>query len=351
MVSWALSQPPDGYYQPAARKTGYDLKTSLHQVIDIHTIKSYVNLWELFYTSDVRSNGLVWCMYSACDFVLGNDQDSGSAGTGECNFYNREHIMPRSWFGGEVNPMNTDAHHIIPVDRSVNSSRGNHPYGEVLAGTKTNTYSNGGKRGTNRFEGFGGIVFEPTDEYKGDLARIYLYMAIRYENVIVGWPGSPQLNGTHDQVFTDWSLDMLLAWHEMDPVSQKELDRQEVIYAYQGNRNPLVDHPEVVPCIWSNDCDAWLALYMEDEDVIASINPDNDLIIEIFPNTDKTEMLIKTNLDLTFTYSIINSNGVVISQGVLDDSSRVSLEGISSGIYYVMLESAETYTIRKIIVQ
>lgn len=353
LVSWALSQPPEGYYQPAAQKTGFELKTALHQVVDNHAVKSYGNLWELFYTSDARSDGFVWCMYSACDFVFGEDQDTGGTGSGECNFYNREHIMPRSWFGGSVNPMNTDAHHISPVDRSINSSRGNHPYGEVLAGTETNTYSNGGKRGTNKFEGFDGVVFEPIDEFKGDLARIYLYMAIRYEDVIPGWPGSPQLNGTQDQVFADWSLAMLLNWHEMDPVSQKELARQEAVYAYQGNRNPLVDHPEAVACIWNNECEAWLALYAveEEEDVVASINPDPDYVIEIFPNPAQSQILVKTNLTGPFTYFIVNSKGLAISQGALNESSKFTLEGIVPGVYFIVLESIETYTVRKIIVQ
>ena len=97
----------------------------------------------------------------------------------------------------------------------------------------------------------------PIDEFKGDFARAYFYMATRYENVIANWEtnstyGDAVLNGTSDQVFESWFLTLLLSWHSQDPVSQKEIDRNNAAFNFQNNRNPFVDHPELVNNIWGN---------------------------------------------------------------------------------------------------
>jgi endonuclease I len=106
-------------------------------------------------------------------------------------------------------------------------------------------------------QGYTSTVFEPIDEFKGDLARAYFYMATRYENIITGWENNSTysdavLNGSSDQVFESWMLALLKKWHNQDPVSQKELDRNIAAEAHQGNRNPFVDHPEFVTEIWGN---------------------------------------------------------------------------------------------------
>jgi endonuclease I len=244
---------PTGYYD-SATGDGYTLKTQLYNIIKDHTSVSYTpGVWDAFYTTDVRSDGKVWDTYSNCDFTLGDDQDSGSGGTAECQFYNREHSFPRSWFGGEVDPMNTDIFHIYPTDKKVNNVRLSYPFGRV--GSASYTSSNGSELGTCDYPGYTGTVFEPTDEYKGDFARTYFYMATRYENVINGWEnndsnGDAVLNGTSDQVYEEWYLNIIIEWHNNDPVSQKEIDRNDAIYSIQNNRNPFIDHPEYVAEIW-----------------------------------------------------------------------------------------------------
>lgn len=249
-------QIPTGYYDSADGLTGYTLKSELHNIIDNHTDRGYSTLWDLYETSDVRDDGKVWDMYSDCNFEFVTDQDPGSGGNTECDKFNREHSMPKSWFN-DASPMQSDPFHVIPTDKKVNSIRGNYAYGEVNSATYTSL--NGSKLGANTVAGYTGTVFEPADEYKGDLARGYFYMATRYEDVISGWEnhnanGDAMLDGSADQVFETWALEMLLSWHESDPVSQKEIDRNEAIYDFQGNRNPFIDHPEWVLCIWNNEC-------------------------------------------------------------------------------------------------
>ncbi|MEJ2045534.1 MAG: endonuclease [Reinekea sp.] len=255
----------EGYYSSASGLTGYPLKTALYNIIRGHSSRSYNSLWT-FYSSYEQDNyyendGSIIDIYSerpySSDpyrFTPGSDQCGTYRNEGDC--YNREHSFPRGWFGGAVSPMNTDVHHIFPTDGKVNSYRSSYPYGEV--GRASYTSENGSKLGSAASGlGYSGTVFEPIDEFKGDLARAYFYMATRYQNVISGWEnntsyGNAVLDGTSNHVFENWALDMLKDWHNMDPVSDKERDRNDAAYQFQGNRNPFVDHPEFVTRIWGN---------------------------------------------------------------------------------------------------
>jgi len=244
------AQIPAGYYNSANGLTGAPLKTALYNIIKNHTALSYDGLWTAFQTTDDRPDGKVWDMYSNCTFTFGSDQ-CGSYSI-ECDCYNREHSFPQSWFGSN-SPMVSDLFHIYPTDGKVNGMRGNYPFGEV--GTASYTSQNGCKLGNSVSTGYTNIVFEPIDEYKGDFARTYFYMATRYENLIVSWQGNigadAVLNGTTYPCYDQWFIDLLLAWNAADPVSQKEIDRNNTIYSsFQHNRNPYIDHPEYVGSIW-----------------------------------------------------------------------------------------------------
>jgi len=241
---------PPGYYDPAANLTGATLKTALYNIIKGHTAVSYDYLWTAFQTTDVRSTGKVWDMYSNCTFTFGTNQ-CGSY-SNECDCYNREHSWPKSWFN-EATPMYTDLFHIVPTDGKVNGMRGNYPYGKVSSPTYTS--ANGSKLGPCSYPGYTGVVFEPIDEYKGDFARNYFYMATRYEDVISTWHSNDPnaeavLQANSFPVFETWFLNMLGEWNIADPVSPKEMDRNEAVYAIQHNRNPYIDHPEYVNLIW-----------------------------------------------------------------------------------------------------
>ena len=253
-----ISQPAT-YYNNAQGENGTSLKIELYSIINGHTQSSYSQLWTDFKTTDTKGNSKVWDMYSDVPggtpsytyYYTGNQcNTTGFSAEGDC--YNREHSFPKSWWGGDDNvPMYTDLFHLVPTDGKVNQKRNNYPFGEV--GTATWTSTNGSKLGNSNYTGYSSTVFEPIDEYKGDFARSYFYMATRYQNVFDSWASNtPMLDGNG---FSSWALNMLLDWHQQDPVSQKELDRVDDIYSIQHNRNPFIDHPEFVERIWGGDDD------------------------------------------------------------------------------------------------
>lgn len=254
---------PEGYYKSAYGKSGYTLKTALYQIITEHTALSYNSLWDAYETTDKRADGKVWDMYSNCNFTFGSNQCGNYSQEGDC--YNREHSFPKSWFD-DATPMYTDLFHLYPTDGYVNGRRSNNPFGEV--NNPTYTSKNGSKLGPNSTSGYTGTVFEPVDEYKGDFARSYFYMATCYENKIASWSSCPVCAGNNKESFKSWTVELLLKWHRQDPVSQKETDRNDAVYAIQKNRNPFIDHPELVEKIWGNDNTAF------DPDNIDPVDPD-----------------------------------------------------------------------------
>lgn len=193
-------------------------------------------------------------IYSSKAYTSSQDGSSASTcGTG----WNKEHTVPQSWFN-ESSPMKSDAHHVFPTDIKMNSVRSNYPYGENNATKSCSDYGYG-HLGTSTFPGYTGTVFDPgTKEdcggncYRGDLARVYFYMATRYRttNFTNGTGGTSftYTNGVAD--LTDYMKNLMLKWHREDPVSEKELIRNNAIYAHQKNRNPFVDYPCLVEYIW-----------------------------------------------------------------------------------------------------
>lgn len=245
-VTLLFSQIPANYYATATGKSGKALKTALSYIIDDHTVRSYSNLWTDFQKTDVRSDGKVWDMYSSkTNYTFGVEQGKNYKQEGDS--YNREHSFPKSWFS-EGSPMYTDLFHLVPTDGYVNGRRSNYPFGETNNPTWT-SYGDWSKLGPCSVSGYSGTVFEPNDEYKGDFARIYFYMATRYEESIDGWD-SPMLSGDSYTAYAEWALQMLLRWAEEDPVSQKEIDRNNAVYEIQHNRNPYVDYPGLEQYVW-----------------------------------------------------------------------------------------------------
>ena len=252
----SFAQIPANYYDAAEGLTGYALKSQLHTIItNGHVDHGYDALYNGYINTDsdyyYENDGTVLDIYS--EKPSGADaynyqHGSNTCGTynSESDCYNREHIVPQSVFGS-ASPMKSDIHFVIPTDGYVNNRRGSYAFGEVSNPTWTST--NGSKVGPNTFESYNGTVFEPIDEFKGDIARMLFYFATRYETQVDSW-SHDMFNGTEDQVFADWFLDLLLQWHYNDPVSQREIDRNTACYNYQGNANPFIDHPEWVSVIW-----------------------------------------------------------------------------------------------------
>lgn len=252
LVSFNLvyAQIPTGYYDQANGVTGTQLQLALHNIIKGHTAQTYAGLWTAYQTTDKKADGKVWDMYSDIPgatppytYTFSANECGNYSGEGSC--YNREHSFPKSWFGGEVKPMYTDLFHIVPTDGKVNGMRENFPYGAV--GTATWTSLNGSRLGNCITPGYSATVFEPIDEYKGDFARNYFYMAVRYYTEDSGWPGSDMVLGAQPK---PWALAMLKQWSQQDPVSAKEIDRNNAVFNIQHNRNPFIDHPEYTAAIW-----------------------------------------------------------------------------------------------------
>lgn len=259
---------PAGYYATATGSCA-TLKTNLKTIISAgYNQQSYAALMTQYAISDIKprevgigSANVIWDVYS--DNPTGTDPYNFTPVTNQCgsysgegNCYNREHSFPASWFN-DAYPMYSDYIQILPTDGYVNNRRSNYKYGQV--GTATWTSLNGSKLGSSSVAGVTGTVFEPINEYKGDLARVYLYMVTRYENNVTTWAGLSTEGATTLQANTYPSvnvsyLQMMLNWHYADPVSQKEIDRNNAAYTFQGNRNPFVDHPEYVGQIWNNTC-------------------------------------------------------------------------------------------------
>ena len=259
LISYA--QIPAGYYTTATG-TGYTLKTNLYNIIKGHTDRGYDGLYTTYLTSDrdyyYENDGTVLDMYSenptgidpyTYSTSVSSDKCGSYSVEGDC--YNREHIIPQSVFN-ENAPMVSDAHSITPTDGKVNGLRSAFPHGIVASASKTTL--NGSKLGSSGVSGYSGTVFEPIDEFKGDIARMYFYFATRYENTVAGY-SYDMFNGTSNQVFTPAFLSMLLTWHAQDPVNAREIARNNAIYARQNNRNPFIDHPEYVQLIWNPTAD------------------------------------------------------------------------------------------------
>ncbi|MDD3095656.1 MAG: endonuclease [Candidatus Marinimicrobia bacterium] len=262
VLFWTLvlfAAPPAGYYSPASGLSGNALRAVLHDIIDGHSVLSYTpGVWNAFATTDLKPNGKIWDMYSSYEYTLYDDQAGNYSAEGDV--YNREHSWPQSYFN-EASPMVTDLFHIYPTDGYVNGWRSNYPYGETNTPTRTST--NGSKLGPARSGlGYSGTVFEPIDEYKGDFARTYFYMATRYYGEDGSWSDWAMADGVELKA---WAVAMLLQWNQEDPVSEKELNRNDAIYnLHQHNRNPFIDHPEYAEYIWGGETpgtlDAPLAL-------------------------------------------------------------------------------------------
>lgn len=228
---------------------GPQILAALHDKIKDPDTVSYYYLRADKTGIDYRADGTVWDMYSPCSFNR-SDYCATVEYTEYCQCYNREHMVPQSWWANDNSQrMRTDLHNVIPADALTNEQRSNNPYGEV---TGTPSWSNeaGSKLGSGTYNT---TVFEPSDEYKGDIARVYFYMVTCYndKNFTQHWKGRKVFTFTNDQAgLTPDAQSLFLRWHRNDPVSDKERNRNNGIEKKQHNRNPFVDAPELVEYIW-----------------------------------------------------------------------------------------------------
>lgn len=252
-MAWTTAEAavPSGYYKNAEGKNQAALLSALCGIVGSPNVVGYSNVWTQYKKTDLRSNGKIWDIYSSANYTYNSGQCGAYSKVGDC--YNREHSMPQSFFNKQ-SPMVSDMHHVYPTDGKVNGWRSDYPYGVCANGTKLSS-ANGvtpyGKLGKSTYSGYSGTVYEPDDEYKGDLARTYFYMAAAYNNKIKNWSGDI-FAGNAYPAYATWVVNMMLEWSRKDPISQKEKDRNEAVYAIQGNRNPFIDNPGLEEYIWGN---------------------------------------------------------------------------------------------------
>ena len=370
-----IAQIPTGYYNTATG-SGYILKTNLKTIISNDNIVTgttgYGNLWTL-YANELRDNfteydndGYLFDIYTEkpgggnndpYNFTSTAQQDSGSnCAEGGC--YNREHLVPQSYFEKyALYPMRNDAHHVVPSDKFVNAERGNFPFGKVQ--TASYTSANGSKKGNNLNSGYSAgytsTVFEPLDDFKGDVARSFFYFATRYEDSMDNYytsvqnidpqaanyvPCKAMFDGSINKVFSDTFLNILLTWHINDPVSNKEISFNNKIYTYQGNRNPYIDHPEFVCQIWSTQCTALNneEFYLQDK-ITISPNPSNGTFRIQLADTLET-------IDLEI-YS-------TLGQKVLEKKSittqEIEINDLSQGVYLAKFSKNNQVVVKKIVI-
>ena len=259
-------QMPSGYYDVIQGKKDSVLKVTLHQIIkggerlqygtnEYHTttkveqgdtiwrageIEAY-GTWHGFQLADQLSNGYVWDMYSTTKryFPI---QGGSAAGM------NIEHCLPKSWWGGTENDAYNDLFHLNPADQVANNNKSNFPPGILNDSNKVNN----GTFFMGKDSKWGGYAFSVTDEYKGDFARAYFYISTAYHDMKWDATYSKYVTNSSYLTFTSYLIEVLLQWHRIDPVSEKEINRLDAISSIQHNRNPFIEYPELVEYIWGN---------------------------------------------------------------------------------------------------
>ncbi|MBE9576731.1 endonuclease [Flavobacterium proteolyticum] len=365
-----LAQIPAGYYNTATG-TGLTLKTNLRKIIDnvtdgipsehLHVDQGYGALWTLYTRSAFRDNyyendGSLLDLYSEnpsgadpYNYTTTSQQCGSYSGEGDC--YNREHLIPQSYFDGfAIDPMKNDPFFVVPSDGKVNGDRNNLPFGKV--GTATYTSQNGSKRGNGLNSGYAlgysGVVFEPIDEFKGDVARAFFYFATRYEINLANFYTSANastcqaknmFDGSTGRAFTNPFLDILVKWHTDDPVSAKEIAiNNDIYYNHQSNRNPYIDHPEYVGLVWNS--------------FLSNPSFAFENSISIYPNPAvNNEVTISSEIELK-SIVLYNINGQIIQEiknpTRVDNSYKVI--NLPSGFYLVQMASENAVATKKVIV-
>ncbi len=377
---FAFAQIPSGYYSTATG-TGYTLKTKLYNKIKGHTDKGYNGLWTTYATSDrdnqYENDNSIIDIYS--ENPTGVDPYKYTLNTSQCgtysvegNCYNREHVVPQSSFNSAA-PMVSDAHHIPPTDGKVNGIRANYPHGKVAIASVTT--KNGSKLGTSGVSGYTGTVFEPINEFKGDIARMYFYFATRYENTVASYTSFAMFNGTNTTTFKPAFLSMLKTWHSQDPVSAREIARNNAIYVRQGNRNPFIDHPEYVAAIWGSIPAARNSVDTNEEFLSKSNNLET-IDFDQQSSEEKIQMEFEANLEAviindfdvypnpsngSFNIDLISSNKnnsieiySVFGEKVFETSTfvnkSISISNLKKGIYLIKLNQDETSITKKLVI-
>ena len=342
------SDIPQNYYEEANGKASENLKEALHQIISNHVVFQYTSsstdTWDILQLSDQdpQNHDNMILVYT------GRSQDKGYRdGTGNYsqyengngthnNSWNREHVWPKSHgFPDQDDNAYTDVHNLKPCDRSVNTSRG------------TKDYDFGGSQHSEATECLtDSDSWEPSDYVKGDIARILFYMVVRYD------PGYDHNNNSFDLELVDYTtpnnndpilgkLSSLIQWHYDDPVDDFEINRNEIIYDFQENRNAFIDHPSLVSYLWGEN-------YGENWNENLGID---DVTIEnsfIYPNPSEGVINFSNNL-IDERIQVFSINGdKVYDKTITNNSIHFVLQ---SGFYLLKISNNSRVLNHKIIIR
>ncbi len=327
-----FAQIPEDYYNSAQNLSGESLKAALHEIIKNHTEFPYTSagtdVWDILKETDRDPvNQLsVLLLYSGRSVNAAQEYNNG-------NGWTREQVWAISHGDfGTGKGAGTDVHHIRPVDLSVNSARNNKDFdwggNRYIDGDgETDCYSDADS-------------WEPRDAVKGDVARMLFYMAVRYEGEnnepdleLVDDVNSDALNepgkGYHGR------LSSLLEWHKIDPVDSFEIRRNEVIYSYQNNRNPFIDHPVFVDKIWT----------------ITGIDEIEARPFRIFPNPASSCIYIEWFSNKPAQGMLFSADGNIIMDFTVSGTTRLLIPIKASGIYFVKIKAQNSIYMEKVIIR
>ena len=348
VASMGFAQGPNDsktYYKNADGKKGSALKTALYGIISKKTSGvgyNYDGLLEDYKITDKRADGYLRDWYSYGNkYEIGGPAENKSYKK-EGDAYNREHLVPQSWFGS--GDPKSDIVQVVPTDGYVNNRRSNYPLADVKSASYTS--NDGCKLGTCATPGYSGTVFEPLPDTKGDIARIYFYMATRYENLVSNWNGATAsivFAGNKYPAINKWYLKMLFQWSHDDPIDEVEIARNNAVYRedVQRNRNPFVDYPGLEQYIWGNSTDVEFSYdnyqepqYTGSDDVSVedgsggSVDPGGDDPGGDEPGGDEPGGEIPSNATLALNNSLFNTS----YGGSIDKNNDQDLVGTKNGI-------------------
>lgn len=341
LTNFGFTQIPSYYNNVDLTLTGMDLKNELaNKITTTHTSPTtYTQVWTVLQQSDLDPTNssnvlLVYGYEDGTDGSVANDlsRDKNNSG-GSSGQWNREHIYAKSIATPALTTgspsAGTDCHNLKPADVDYNGTRGNKKF--------ASSTGNGGVVGANWY---------PGDQWKGDVARILMYMYVRYNtqckpgNICVGNPVSIDLN----------MVDLLLTWNIEDPVNAYESNRNEVIYNNQGNRNPFIDNPYLATLIWggANAENTWSQFGVDVKET-----PNLELSLYPNPTYNGTIYLSFNDYNLVNSITVFDISGKVVNnsnQTSISDN-KISLNNLQHGIYFVKITTANAILTKKIVVK
>ena len=359
------AEVPEAYkqrYASLAGQAGEELFDAISAIAaEGYQAHTYDDLWTYFTTTDLTADGMIWDMYSNCTFTPGTNQCGNYSKV--CDCYNREHSLPKSWFGGSKNnaPGN-DLFHLYPTDGKVNGQRSNYPFGECAEGESLGGQALG-RLGNSTLAGHeqAGTVFEPDAQYKGDFARSYFGMLVRYgrtfafnqaEGGVVMFSNSGgSISAANHFGLTPYSVALLTGWDAADAVSQKEIDRNDAIQRTQGNRNPFIDCPVLAQYLWGKKAGQAVSLQDLVDCGCTDEGSDPSRVEQVpFPSltlTSTAEGCTLTCLPSGATIAVVNASGQLLQlQAVSGPECTIAL---SEGFYLLIVRAGASQQAFKVL--